>query len=109
MEAGQQAIKDTRINYWIDPSYIRISPKAIIQSYAHCLNESDIEPIGRELARSEGNCPFCGGNPQVSFLQTRESGTESGNRDLICATCLSGWEFRRVVCANCGEERPDRI
>jgi FdhE protein len=28
---------------------------------------------------------------------------------LICATCLSSWEFRRVVCANCGEERPAKL
>src|SRR2546426_207064 len=29
--------------------------------------------------------------------------------DLICATCLSSWQFRRVVCVNCGEERPAKL
>ena len=109
MEAGEQALDDMLLGYWIDPSDIQFFAKAIIQPYARWLNESGIEAVGRELGGSEGTCPFCGGNPQVSFLQTKESGTESGNRDLICASCLSAWEFRRVVCVSCGEERPDKI
>jgi FdhE protein len=109
LEAGEQAVDDMLLSYWVNPSDIQFFAKAIIQPYARWLNESSIIPAGRELAYNEGQCPFCGGNPQVSFLQTKESGTESGNRDLICATCLSAWEFRRVICANCGEERPDKI
>jgi len=108
-EAGDQALHDMLLSYWTNPSDIQFFPKAMLQPYAHLLNESGITPVDRELTHSEGKCPFCGGNPQVSFLQTRESGTESGNRDLICATCLSSWEFRRVLCANCGEERPTKL
>jgi len=58
---------------------------------------------------AERYCPFCGGNPQLSFLQNKETSAESGNRDLICGTCLSTWKFRRVVCANCSEERPAKL
>jgi FdhE protein len=47
--------------------------------------------------------------PQVSFLQITEANSESGNRQLICATCLTNWSFRRVVCAYCGEERPFKL
>ena len=68
-----------------------------------------MKPTGRQLEDGERTCPFCGGNPQVSFLQNKESTAESGNRDLICGTCLFSWEFRRVVCANCGEERPAKL
>lgn len=108
-EAGGQSLDDMLLSYWIASSDTQFFAKAIIQPYARCLNESDIAPVGQEPVRSEARCPFCGGNPQVSFLQSKESGTESGNRDLICAMCLSSWEFRRVLCVNCGEERPDRI
>jgi len=108
-QAGEQGLQDTLLSYWTNPSDIQFFPKVILQPYARLLNESGIQPVDRELSHSEGKCPFCGGNPQVSFLQTRESGTESGNRDLICTTCLSPWEFRRVVCANCGEERPNKL
>jgi FdhE protein len=54
-------------------------------------------------------CPYCFGKPQVSFLKITEAGSESGNRNLVCATCLTSWEFRRVVCASCGEERPAKL
>ena len=47
--------------------------------------------------------------PQVSFLQIREATSESGNRDLVCATCTINWSFRRVACANCGEESPTKL
>src|SRR5678815_3572137 len=85
----------------------RFFAKSVLQPYLHWLAETRITPIGRELAGGERTCPFCGGKPQLSFLQARES--ESGNRDLLCAGCLCSWEFRRVVCANCGEERPAKL
>jgi FdhE protein len=95
--------------YWRSPSDTQFFAKSVLQPYVHWLAEMGIAPIGRELAAGERTCPFCGGKPQVSFLVTKESGAESGNRDLLCASCLTSWEFRRVVCANCGEERPAKL
>ena len=97
------------LNYWRNPSDTQFFAKSVIQPYARWLVETGITPVGRELAGGERTCPRCGGKPQVSFLQSRESGAESGNRDLVCATCLSSWEFRRVLCASCGEERPAKL
>jgi len=97
------------IDYWHDPSDTRFFAKAVLQPYALWLAETRTTPMGRELAGGERSCSFCGGKPQVSFLQSKESGAESGNRDLLCGTCLCSWEFRRVVCANCGEERPAKL
>ena len=95
--------------YWRSPSDTQFFAKSILQPYARWLAETDTTPVGRELAGGERTCPFCGGAPQVSFLQSKESGAESGNRDLLCSSCLCSWEFRRVVCANCGEERPAKL
>jgi formate dehydrogenase accessory protein FdhE len=97
------------LNYWRSPSDTQFFAKSVLQPYARWLVETKTVPVGRELAGGERTCPFCGGRPQVSFLQSREGSAESGNRDLLCATCLSTWEFRRVVCANCGEERPAKL
>jgi formate dehydrogenase accessory protein FdhE len=107
--ADATIISGMLLKYWRSPSEIEFFAKAFLQPYARWLAETGAAPLGRELASSERNCPFCGGNPQVSFLQNRETSAESGNRDLICATCLSSWTFRRVVCANCGEERPAKL
>ena len=107
--AESNTMIDELLEYWRNPSDTQFFAKSILQPYAHWLAETRTTPTGRELAGGERACPFCGGRPQLSFLQSKESGAESGNRDLLCATCLSSWEFRRVVCANCGEERPSKL
>jgi FdhE protein len=97
------------LSYWHSPSDLQFFEKAFLQPYLRWVAASGARPVGRDILASERYCPFCGGSPQVSFLQNQETTAESGNRDLICATCLSSWEFRRVVCANCGEERPAKL
>jgi formate dehydrogenase accessory protein FdhE len=108
-ETDSQVFAERLIAYWRDPSDIQFFEKAFLQPYLRWVNESGARPVGREAPTGERYCPFCGGSPQVSFLQNKETTAESGNRDLICASCLSSWEFRRVVCANCGEERPAKL
>jgi formate dehydrogenase accessory protein FdhE len=97
------------VDYWHAPADTEFFAKALSQPYARWLAETGTRPIGRNGPSRENRCPFCGGRPQVSFLQSKEPSAESGNRDLICANCLSVWPFRRVVCANCGEERPAKL
>jgi FdhE protein len=102
------AMAQDLLNYWRSPSDMQFFAKSVLQPYARWLAETRTTPVGRELAGGERTCPFCGGKPQLTFLQSRE-GAESGTRELLCATCLSSWEFRRIVCANCGEERPAKL
>ena len=109
LTAQPDTITEDLVEYWRSPSDTQFFAKSILQPYARWLAETRTTPIGRELAGGERTCPFCGGRPQLSFLQSKESSAESGNRDLLCSTCLSSWEFRRVVCANCGEERPAKL
>jgi formate dehydrogenase accessory protein FdhE len=108
-ETDPKAFAERLITYWHNPSDIQFFEKALLQPYLRWVNERGGRAVGREVSTDERYCPWCGGNPQVSFLQNKETTAESGNRDLICATCLSSWEFRRVVCANCGEERPSKL
>ena len=108
-EKNDDVLAERLITYWRSGSDIQFFEKAFLQPYLRWLVESGARPTGREISLTERCCPFCGGNPQVSFLQNKETTAESGNRDLICGTCLSSWEFRRVVCANCGEERPTKL
>ena len=109
LAAEPNLIAEQLLEYWRSPSDTQFFAKALLQPYALWLAETRITPAGRELAGGERRCPFCGGLPQLSFLQSKESTAESGNRDLLCSTCLTSWEFRRVVCANCGEERPAKL
>lgn len=97
------------LNYWHEPSDTEFFAKAFLQPYAQFLSSTLSKPINPNVPVSERRCPFCGGKPQLSVLQNREPGAESGNRDLMCAKCLSVWPFRRAVCAHCGEEDPSKL
>lgn len=94
------------LEYWQHRSHRMFFPKAFLQPYAHWCVQSGA--LARQTS-ADNRCPYCFGKPQVSFLRSMEAGSESGNRNLLCATCLSSWEFRRVVCASCGEERPFKL
>lgn len=109
LKTDSDAIASLLLDYWRSPADTQFFAKSILQPYAYWMVETQTTPIGRELAGGERTCPFCGGLPQLSFLQSKEANAESGSRDLLCATCLSSWQFRRIVCANCGEERPAKL
>ncbi|HKR23015.1 MAG TPA: formate dehydrogenase accessory protein FdhE, partial [Pyrinomonadaceae bacterium] len=96
-----QPIDEMLLSYWHAPSDTEFFAKAFLQPYGHFI------AAGHQTI-NERRCPQCGGKPQLSFLQNKEA-AESGNRDLICAKCLWTWAFRRVVCANCGEEDPAKL
>ena len=104
LESGE-AIDDMLLNYWQVPSDTNFFAKAFLQPYAQYVAQLH----DRNAAANERRCPVCNGKPQLSFLQNQETTAESGNRDLMCAKCLSVWSFRRVVCANCGEENPAKL
>lgn len=95
------------LQYWQTRSDKLFFPKAFLQPYARWLVESG--GLQRQPGAPENRCPYCFGKPQLSFLHITEAGSESGNRNLLCATCLSSWPFRRVLCASCGEERPFKL
>lgn len=92
------------LEYWANRSDKLFFPKAFLQPYAYWSVQSGA--FTKQTSVTENRCPYCFGKPQLSFLRIVESGSESGSRHLLCATCLSSWEFRRVVCASCSEERP---
>jgi formate dehydrogenase accessory protein FdhE len=109
LQAGEAEFADTLISYWQAPSDLSFFAKAFLQPYSSWLREIGAKPLDRNLGSGENRCPFCCGKPQVSLLQFKETSSESGGRDLVCATCLMTWPFRRVVCASCGEENPAKI
>ncbi|HEX7959137.1 MAG TPA: formate dehydrogenase accessory protein FdhE [Terriglobales bacterium] len=51
-------------------------------------------------------CPACGNLPQLAVLREYSNGAK---RSLICFLCGAEWEFRRVLCPNCGEQHKDKL
>ena len=51
-------------------------------------------------------CPLCGARPLLGVLRPEGDG---GKRFLLCAFCSQEWEFRRILCATCGEEAEGKL
>lgn len=69
-----------------------------LQPYAEYLADYTARP---PLHATPPTCPLCNSKPLVGVLRPEGDG---GKRFLICSLCASEWDFRRLVCAGCGEE-----
>ncbi len=72
LETDPQVLAERLMMYWRDASDIQFFEKAFLQPYLRWVAKSGTRPVGREVSAGERCCPFCGGNPQVSFLQNKE-------------------------------------
>jgi hypothetical protein len=74
-----------------------------LQPYAEYLADR------REPPRPGGTpftCPLCGANPIVGVLRGLGDGAK---KSLICMLCAHEWDFRRIYCPACGEEREPQM
>jgi FdhE protein len=105
LECGDSAREDLLLTYWRDRSDRQFFAKALLQPYGQWVADAGLGPIDRAGPPHENRCPRCGGAPQLSILETAGiASDDGGSRQLLCATCLIAWSFRRVVCPYCGEE-----
>lgn len=104
---GQSANAWTQLlnDFWDGPT-IANSPasaqnffaRAFLQPYAEFARlQSEMKWPGYTRAL----CPFCGRKPGLGVLRQQGDG---GQRSLVCSFCLAEWEFRRIICAGCGEQ-----
>jgi FdhE protein len=96
--------------YWQAPTDQQFFAKAILQPYMQWLADSNTPPVGRLLTPARNRCPRCGGAPQLAILESsRALSADGSGRRLLCATCLTPWPFRRVLCPSCGEENEMKL
>jgi formate dehydrogenase accessory protein FdhE len=89
---GRAATDSDRLLVWI-----------FLQPYAEYLADH------REIAVVDGTpstCPLCGGKPIVAVLRSQGDGAK---KSLICMLCAHEWDFRRIYCPACGEEREPQM
>jgi len=70
-------------------------------------------PLTKELhdshrADETGSCPLCTLSPIVSVLR-EDKQAETVRRTLLCPRCCNEWDFPRVLCPSCKEERPEKL
>ncbi|WP_378956477.1 formate dehydrogenase accessory protein FdhE [Pelosinus sp. sgz500959] len=49
-------------------------------------------------------CPVCGDSPAFACLEKGQ-----GKRLLVCGACLTQWRYKRIGCAFCNEENPEKL
>jgi FdhE protein len=80
----------------------RFVARALLQPFAEALAGRGTPTVDA----SSGICPFCGARPLAAVLRGEGDG---GKRYLVCSLCATEWEFRRILCASCGEENKDHL
>jgi formate dehydrogenase accessory protein FdhE len=79
------------------------SARAFLQPYAEFVrSRSGVQWDGY----THSVCPFCSRKPGLGVLRQQGDG---GRRSLICSFCLAEWQFRRILCASCGEENHSKL
>lgn len=77
--------------------------RAVLQPYAEFLLSAQMSPA---LVGTTCRCPRCNSLPLLGMLRPEGDG---GKRFLQCSFCSDEWEFRRILCANCGEEQEQKL
>lgn len=77
--------------------------RGFLQPFAEMNRQTRDTPVQTIASRT---CPFCGARPVAGVLRPEGEG---GKRFLLCSFCGHEWEFRRILCAGCGEAREESL
>jgi formate dehydrogenase maturation protein FdhE len=77
--------------------------RAYLQPYAEYVAAAMLPP---SLEMTVCRCPRCESLPVLALLRPEGDG---GKRFLQCALCSQEWEFRRILCASCGEDDEHKL
>jgi FdhE protein len=77
--------------------------RAFLQTYAEFVAERLAAP---PRVGNSATCPICESEPVVGVLREEQLGAK---RTFICSLCAHEWEFPRLVCPGCGEDRNDAL
>lgn len=85
-----------------EPEPAKFFARALLQPFAESLaarGHPDTES-------TVSSCPFCSARPVAGILRGEGEGAK---RSLLCSLCATEWQYRRIVCPNCGEENKDQL
>ncbi|HKW90988.1 MAG TPA: formate dehydrogenase accessory protein FdhE [Methylomirabilota bacterium] len=74
-----------------------------------------LEALGPAVAaacrgpREAGNCPRCGGRPQLAYFTDSGEALVTAPRRLLCSRCGHDWIYERVACPACEERSAARL
>lgn len=100
------AIEKVLLDCWagepLDSEPAKFYARALLQPFAESL-------AGRgspDIQSTASKCPFCSALPGAGVLRGEGEGAK---RSLLCSLCATEWQYRRVICPNCGQEDKDKL
>jgi FdhE protein len=110
-ERGEAAWADLLTEFWRAGMLEPASPdplteflaRASLQPYAEFIAGAMLPPV---LPMAVCRCPRCNSLPLLGVLRPEGDG---GKRFLQCSFCSQEWEFRRILCAYCGQEQEPKL
>jgi len=84
-------------------AFAQFFPRALLQPYAEFVADKKFVP---SIGATPKVCPLCGSRPLLGVLRPEGDG---GKRFLMCSFCSHEWDFRRLLCPTCGEEREEKL
>ena len=99
--------RERLLTYWRGDATTRDDylSRAILRPYADTLRARRLTP---DREHHPGHCPFCGGAASVGTRRAAPD-SEAGMRFLHCALCGEEWNFARISCPSCAEEKPEQL
>ncbi|MDF2571625.1 MAG: FdhE protein [Sporomusa sp.] len=88
-----QGLDDTQLRM-----YIHLVCQTVMNIMAESISSDEVIKSWRKNV-----CPACGSVPALAYYDG------SGKRKLVCATCATHWQFRRLGCTACGEENHNNL
>ena len=97
--------------YWSTAGLTDETEEAFDQFFSRAFLEPYAEYLGQQspkvtLLVTATRCPLCNSHPYMGVLRTEG---DSGKRFLVCSFCNQEWEFRRILCPNCGESAEPKL
>jgi FdhE protein len=108
---GEFAWQDLLTEFWqkgllqaeSDEPLTEFLARAFLQPYAEFVAGAQLPPAP---PMTVCRCPRCDSLPLLGVLRPEGDG---GKRFLLCSFCSQEWEFRRILCAHCGEEQEHKL
>jgi formate dehydrogenase maturation protein FdhE len=102
LESGR--LVEVLVAYW-EPEQ-----DALDRFFARTVLQAAAERLAAALTPPEkyesGTCPFCGCEPAVGVMRPEGLGAK---RALLCSFCATEWNFPRIKCPSCGEDRNHQL
>jgi len=112
--AAQERLRAGGLDVVVD-RWLAGEPQVPVEEYlARAAAGPVLEALGGEAsaapgARGPGECPRCGGRPQLAYIAESDEPLHTPPQRLMCCRCGDDWIHERMVCPACGERSTERL